>query len=192
LRRRRTRTPSPASWRERNSTPARSNARRIAATVLVRESTAPCSNRVTELRDMTARSANLWRVHPRRARAARTSRGVTIPRGKPKPGNCYHRMGFFYPLTAVRSRFLAQYLCSGVFGGIPNRPRRASPNAWLSLTGSAKGRDGCERASLASVPGVRPSRGRRPKARIAAAQHSRRGRSCIQLVAKLIQDCGRA
>ena len=51
--------PSPSSPRnDKNSIPAFSNALRMAFAVLVRESTTPCSNRIMEFSETTARSAN--------------------------------------------------------------------------------------------------------------------------------------
>jgi hypothetical protein len=78
--------------------PAASSACRIAFIVLDRGSTTPCSRRTTEFRETIARSANCWRVHPRKARAARTSRGVGIPRGSRRLSAPYHLKGIFYPL----------------------------------------------------------------------------------------------
>lgn len=86
----RTLMPSSCPCSDRNSMPARSSARRIASMVLALGSTTACSKRITEFRDTIARSANLWRVHPRKARAARTSRGVTIPGGKRQLSFHYH------------------------------------------------------------------------------------------------------
>jgi hypothetical protein len=78
--------------------PAASSARRIAFIVLDLESTTPCSKRATEFSETIARSANCCRVHPRKARAARTSRGVGIPRGVWRLSELYHQKGVFYPL----------------------------------------------------------------------------------------------
>lgn len=58
FRRPRIRTPSPSPFSDKNSTPARSNTRLTASTVLVRESTAPCSRRTTELSETIALSAS--------------------------------------------------------------------------------------------------------------------------------------
>jgi hypothetical protein len=65
--------------------PASSRARWIAFVVLDLGSTTPFSKRITEFSETIARSANCWRVHPRKARAARTLRGVG-----------YHWKGIFY------------------------------------------------------------------------------------------------